>query len=300
MGAPQPSLLELLSPRVERRGAALLALLTATHGPIPLSLADARTRTRPAPLPKDDDALRALTERLCIRGGVTELTSQRGAGALTTALRLMGEVLRHAQGHARQRSLALIHGPETGALMASSVATLGVPLSRLIVVRPPDDAFLRVAVRAVKSGAFAAVVVDASGKRALHDMPVAVRRLALAAEETGASVFLLTDSGARRSLPLPTAARAYVSIDDDGAPHVDIVRHRAGHMRALTAPALPRFEARVFSTMTDAPRSARAGRPIQKTRPTAPRGAIARRRRARELASSSSSSTSSMGAEEAG
>jgi len=298
MGAPQPSLIELLSPRVERRGAALLALLTATHGPLPLSLADARTRTRPAPLPNDDDALHTLTERLCFPGGVSELVSQHGSGALSTALRLMGEVLRRAQGSARQRSIALIHGPETGALMASSVAALGVPLSRLIVVRPPDDAFLRVAVRAVKSGAFAAVVVDASGKRALHDMPVAVRRLALAAEETRASVFLLTDSAARRSLPLPTAARAHVSVDDDGAPHVDIVRHREGHMRALSAPALPRCEARVFSTMTNAPRSARAGRPIKKTRPTAPRGAIARRRRARDLAERTPPST--MGAEEAG
>jgi len=281
MSAPQPSLIELLSPRVERRGAALLALLTATHGPVPLALASERTRARPV---DDDDPHEALVSRLCIPGAVTELVSARGAGALSLSFRLMLAALARAKGATRQRSLAYVHGPETGALMAPSVAALGVPLARLVVVRPDDDAFLRVAVRAAKSGAFAALVVDASGLSTLAALPVAIRRLTLTAEETGACVFLLTDARARRTLPLPVAARASVTIDDDGAPHVDVVRHREGRMRALPGPALPALVEGVFSTMTDAPRSARHGRPIRKIKPTAPRGAIARRRRARDLA----------------
>ena len=105
-----------------------------------------------------------------------------------------------------------------GTLYGPGVAKAGVDLERLLLVRaPPGDAG-RIAAKVADARAFEVVVVDLPGSpfvapRTKRDRgkalrpEILVRKLALAAEESGASIFLLTDSLAPRDLPWPVALR---------------------------------------------------------------------------------------------
>jgi hypothetical protein len=117
-----------------------------------------------------------------------------------------------------------------GSLFSPAVQALGVPLDRLLVVVPPAKALPRVSVRAMKTGVFCAMVVDATALDDLDGLPV--RRFTLAAEAASATVFLLTHPGARRRQPLPTAVRAQLYAHDDVV-DVDIERHRLGRRGRL-------------------------------------------------------------------
>lgn len=157
------------------------------------------------------------------RGAVVEIASARGLGRATS---LSLAACASAQALARLRSgdrrtvgawCAFVDPWST--LHAAGVLGAGVDPTRLLVVRPPLEALARVAVRVVTSRAFSVVVIDTaslpgspsapSGRRGvdLDRWGTTVRRLALAVERADTTVLLLTDSLARRSMPLPVAMR---------------------------------------------------------------------------------------------
>ncbi|MDP2345262.1 MAG: hypothetical protein Q8O67_30235 [Deltaproteobacteria bacterium] len=192
----------------------------------------------------DDDVLPSRTpldpilrEALLVAGGVVELVGWPGTGALSLALSCMGEALaeRRASSSSSSSSVSgrgasgwLCAIDPAGSLFSPAVQALGVPLDRLLVVVPPRKALPRVSVRAMKTGVFCAMVVDATDLDDLDGLPV--RRFTLAAEAASATVFLLTHPGARRRQPLPTAVRAQLhpSINNTRDVDVDIERHRHG------------------------------------------------------------------------
>lgn len=179
---------------------------------------------------------------LLLPGAVVELSALPGAGALTLALRLLAEARQRAAAEGRPAWLCAVDPTRT--LHAPAVAALGVDLGRLVVMQPPAERILRTAVRATRSGAFAGLLVDASGLADVSDLVTGVRRLTLAAEESQAVGVIVTSSRARRGLPLPVAARALV----ESAPpppgsgragddlHVRFLRHRHGPMPRLVLP----------------------------------------------------------------
>jgi hypothetical protein len=111
---------------------------------------------------------------------------------------------------------ATLYGP--GAAMA------GVDLARLLVIRPPRAELARVAVKVAASGAFDVIAIDLdpvpgavpraapSRSRARSWPPeVLVRKLALLADEGGATILLLTDSTKPRAVPWPVALRLEIA-----------------------------------------------------------------------------------------
>ena len=141
-------------------------------------------------------------------------------------------------------------GGETPRLYAPALAQANVDLDRLLIVRPPPAALARTAVKVAASGAFAIMVVDvphpqdlgtrvvrgisrvepgsftsqtsqktsqagrpAARSTGLERAALVVRKLALAAEETGTTSVLLTSARARaeaRAAPWPVALRIEV------------------------------------------------------------------------------------------
>lgn len=119
-------------------------------------------------------------------------------------------------------------------LYAPALARAGVDLERLLVVRPPPQALARTVVKAAASGAFGLLVIDvpqpqdlcggaprrdARGAGLRPSMrfegrndggAMVVRKLALAAEESGTTSLLLTSALASRALPWPVALRIEV------------------------------------------------------------------------------------------
>src|ERR1700722_16511534 len=157
--------------------------------------------------------------------GVVELATVRALGGATSlALAAI------CAGQARMpRAWCAWIDPE-GTLHAPGVVAAGVDLDRMLVVRPPRAEVGRVAVKVVASGAFEVIVVDVDavpgappawarvrprGQSARvptpHDAQVLVRKLALKAEESGATVVLLTDSLRPREVPWPVTLRLELS-----------------------------------------------------------------------------------------
>lgn len=148
-------------------------------------------------------------------------------------------------------------GDQGGAppLYAPALAQAGVDLDRLLVVRPAASALARTVVKVAASGAFGLVIVDAphrqdlgggvavaSGTRAV--MPrggdasaVVVRKLALAAEESGTTTLLLTSGLTQRATPWPVALRLEVERRPE-ALSVRVTKDRRG---AGSSPQLVRL-----------------------------------------------------------
>jgi len=168
-----------------------------------------------------------LPDRGLLRGSVVEL-AVAAPTSLATSIALAA--CRAAQQAGQQQGhdetwCAFIDPSST--LYAPGVAACGVDLERLLVVRPTSEALGRTVLRVVRARAFAVVVVDLVGvpgavwdtagdsggggrpRRGapLGPWPRLVRQLALAIEGTATSVLLLTDSEARRPMPLPVAMR---------------------------------------------------------------------------------------------
>jgi recombination protein RecA len=124
----------------------------------------------------------------------------------------------------------------TSTLHGPGVAAAGVKLDKLLVVRPSIDALSRTAIRVVESQAFSVVVVDLAGvpgaslDLSLGSWPRVVRRLALSAQESGASVLLVTGGDARRPLPLPVAMRIELSRSDVDRLTVRVSKERRGRV----------------------------------------------------------------------
>jgi hypothetical protein len=128
-----------------------------------------------------------------------------------------------------------LHGP--------GAAQAGAALDRLLIVSPPREELGRIAVKVVASRAFEVVVVDMDpvpqvsaprprAPRRRVPPEVLVRKLALAAEQAGTTVVLLTDSRAPRAVPWPVALRLDLSRpSDDGALiSVRVAKERRGRI----------------------------------------------------------------------
>jgi recombination protein RecA len=182
--------------------------------------------------------------------GVVELAAPRALGG-STAIALAA--VRAGQSRAQGAWCAWLD-PE-GTLHAPGVVAAGVDLDRMLVVRPPRAELARVAVKVVGAGAFEAVVVDfdavpgaplapagvgvAKKKRAWAP-EVLVRKLALSAESSGATVLLLTDSARPRSVPWPVALRLELSRPTRSEIVVRVAKDRRGRVGLVRAlPFLP-------------------------------------------------------------
>jgi recombination protein RecA len=145
--------------------------------------------------------------------GVVELTApHRLGGATSIAL----AAVRAA--HKRDARAFCAWVDTEGTLYGPGVAKAGVDLDRLLVVRPPPEDAGRIAAKVADARACEVIVVDmpssacpSEGKRMARGRTlrpeVLVRKLALAAEQGGATIFLLTDPLAARDVPWPVALR---------------------------------------------------------------------------------------------
>jgi len=181
--------------------------------------------------------------------GVAELSARHALGGAT---RVAIAAVRAAQRRDPKAWCAWLDPDAT--LYGPGLVRAGVDLSRLLVVRPPRDELGRVAVKVVNARAFDVVAVDmdpvpgvevaprappkkrARGRRALAP-EVLVRKLAIAAEEGGASVLLLTDASAPRRAPWPVALRVELARRPD-AIGVRVAKDRRGRV-ALARTWLP-------------------------------------------------------------
>lgn len=172
------------------------------------------------------------------RGAVIELALQ-GSAALGTSLALAA--CRSAQGEGIARGgeppwCAFVDPSAT--LYAPGVAQANVRLDRLLVVRPSPVAMGRVAIRLAESQAFAVLVLDAAGTVGSEvDVSLAswtriVRRLALSAEQSGATVLLMTDRDAKRPLPLPVAQRIELTRSARDRLSLRVAKDRRGRVSA--------------------------------------------------------------------
>jgi hypothetical protein len=145
--------------------------------------------------------------------GVVELSAPRALGGATSVALA---AVRAGQGRGLSAWCAWVDPEAT--LYAPGVVAGGVDLARMLVVHPPRAQLGRFAVKLVGSGAFEVVVIDsdpvpgasieASRSKGKTWAPeVFVRKLALAAEPSGATVLLLTDSCRPRATSWPVALR---------------------------------------------------------------------------------------------
>ncbi|HTJ83657.1 MAG TPA: recombinase A [Polyangiaceae bacterium] len=192
------------------------------------------------------------------RGAVVEIAGARGLGRATgLALRACAA----AQAEARART----GDPRTpgawcafldpwSTLHAPGVARSGVDPARLLVVRAPEDALARVAVRIAESRAFTLITIDTAGvpgsatlgasrsesaarRVRLDRWGTVVRRLALAIERTDTAVLVLTDVHAHRSMPLPVAMRLELDRRGDRLT-LRVAKDRHGRVGAPRAVAI--------------------------------------------------------------
>jgi hypothetical protein len=168
--------------------------------------------------------------------GVIELSAPRGLGGATS---IALAAVRAAHLKDARAYCAWVDCEET--LFAPGVAKAGVDLDRLLVVRPPPKDVGRIAAKVADAKACEVVVVDlpqaslraaASGRgrgKALRP-EVLVRKLALAAEQGGASVFLLTDSLAPKEVSWPVALRLEVAHAPSERFVVKVAKDRRGRV----------------------------------------------------------------------
>ncbi len=217
-----------------------------------LSLEDLRARFRiaSAPLETSDDVtsrptslaldwpdLDAILPDGGLPRGVVELAAPHALGGGTS---IALAAVRAAQARDPKSFSAWIDCE--GTLYAPGVARRGVDLARLFVVRPPREELSRIAVKVAEARAFDVIVVDMDALafvvslRGAKGSPrrgwpkeVLVRKLALLAEESGATVVLLTDARAPRPQPWPVALRLELSRDRE-AIGVRVAKERYGRM----------------------------------------------------------------------
>lgn len=204
----------------------LLASLQSQLGPKQMAVSLARERPVSPQRGGVTSLPAAACESLVMPGAVVELSGLPGSGLCSLALLVMAECL--ARAIARGAPTSWLGAIDPGlALHAPAVGALGIPLSRFVVISPPLEDLPRLSVRAMRSGAFCALLIDATHIENLDLLGVAARRLTLAAEASESTVLLVTSSLSRRSLPLPVAARAHVHASPEGS-EVHFLRHRQG------------------------------------------------------------------------
>lgn len=205
--------------------------------------------------------------------GVVELSAPSALGGSTTVAL---EAVRAGQARSNDAWCAWIDPEAT--LHAPGVASRGIDLARMLVIRPPRAQLGRVAVKLMAAGAFEVVVVDfdaipgasrsechdrdlrdlrdlrdrrdlrgpprgpiprAVAKRKAWAPEVLVRKLALAAESTGATVLLLTDASRPRAQPWPVSLRLELSRPRLDAMAVRIAKDRRGRIGMVKTVAFP-------------------------------------------------------------
>jgi recombination protein RecA len=154
------------------------------------------------------------------RGQVTEVAVQSPAQATSLALWACRAAQREAKTRGSEAWCAFIDPSQS--LFAPALGPAGVDASKLLVVRPLDEAVDRVAVKLAEAQVFSVVVIDLvhaagaanglesplnEGAPSLSRWEKIVRRLSVAIAGTATQVILLTDLNARRALPLPVALR---------------------------------------------------------------------------------------------
>jgi hypothetical protein len=117
-------------------------------------------------------------------------------------------------------------------------------LARMLVVQPPRSELARVAVKVASARAFDVIVVDMdpvpgarvrttrrkkNGKTREWPSEVLVRKLAILAEEGGATVVLLTDARTARAVPWPVAMRLELSRGPESMA-VRVAKERRGRV----------------------------------------------------------------------
>lgn len=168
------------------------------------------------------------------RGQVSELSAPAGLGLSTTlALLTCASASLEARSRGGDGALCAFVDPSSS-LHGPGALSLGVELSRLVVVRPSAAQLPKTALKVVASGAFSVVVIDTCGVPGapsgveLTAWSNVVRRLALAAEPTDTAVLLLTRAEARRALPFPVALRLELSSPVPGELVARIAKERRG------------------------------------------------------------------------
>jgi len=169
--------------------------------------------------------LEALLPGGCLPRGVVELSAPFALGGATSV-----GLAAICAGQAKAATAWCAWVDPERSLYAPGVVAAGVDLSRLLVVCPPRGRLGQVSVKVAASGAFEVVVVDMHpifgagsgrgrwtskadsskpGSKTTRAWPaeILVRKLALAAEASSASVLLLTDSTLPRATVWPTALR---------------------------------------------------------------------------------------------
>ena len=191
--------------------------------------------------------------------GVVELTAPRALGGSTS---LALAAVRAGQARGKEAWCAWVD-PEAS-LYAPGVVRAGVDVTRLLVICPDRAAMAvgRTAVKVVASGAFEVIVIDVDSigevgrvervERASAGAPrkkalppeVLVRKLALAAEPSGATVLLLTDSSRTRAVPWPVALRLELTRPSRSEMSVRVAKDKRGRVgRSATIPFRPLLRA---------------------------------------------------------
>jgi hypothetical protein len=213
--------------------------LLARLGPSAIKLATEETSVRARPLGWPE--LEAVLPDAGMPRGVVELSAPHALGGATSvALALVGNV--HA---ANARTWCAWIDPEA-TLHAPGVVAAGVDLERLLVVRAARSELARVALKVVSSGAFDVVVIDvdavpgAAPSTPGKSFERSVRKLALAAEPSGATVLLLTDASRPRPAPWPVSLRLELSRPGPSELAVRVGKDRRARIGlAKTIPFLP-------------------------------------------------------------
>lgn len=109
-------------------------------------------------------------------------------------------------------------------LFAPGLASAGVDLARLLVVRPPRKELPRALVKVASSGAFEIVVAELGADPARRNDERLVRKLALAAEKHGSSILLLASP---HRDPWPVALRLELARTREGL-DVRVTKDRSG------------------------------------------------------------------------
>ncbi len=222
--------------------------LLAQLGPSKLRLVRAPVEASPA-LSLDWPELEAVLPDGGLPRGVVELAAPCALGGSTSVA-----LAAVRAGQARnERAFCVWVDPEA-TLYAPGVVAAGVDLGRMLVVVPPRAQLGRMALKVVSSGAFEVVVVDvdpvmgsrkrqapsAQSKSRGWSPELLVRKLALAAEPSGTTVLLLTDSSRPRAAAWPVALRLELSRPEVESLTVRVAKDRRGRVGlAKTVPFRP-------------------------------------------------------------
>ena len=210
--------------------------------------------------------------------GVVELSSPRALGSASIAL----SAVRAAHKRDARAWCAWIDPEQT--LYAPGVAMAGVDLTRMLVVSPPRRDLGRIAVKIAASRAFDVIVIDmdpvsgacagASSTRARsrqgsrREWPgeVLVRKLAIQAEEGGATIVLLTDARVARAVPWPVSLRIELARSPEAIALrvAKEKRGRVGPVKAVPLRTRPGLlhDARVRVRVPEAPSQGSASCPV--------------------------------------